>query len=67
MGISAEEIADCNLKLILGMIWMLILRFQIEDISVEGMSVLGNQAQPCARENLVFALSRSTRCGHVRV
>jgi hypothetical protein len=38
VGISAEEIVDGNLKLILGMIWMLILRFQIEDISVEGVA-----------------------------
>jgi len=36
VSISAEDIVDGNLKLILGMIWTIILRFQIEDISVEG-------------------------------
>eukprot|EP00121_Abeoforma_whisleri_P000366 Awhi_evm1s326 len=38
VGISSEEIYDCNLKMILGMIWILILKFQIQDISVEEMS-----------------------------
>lgn len=37
-GISSEEIYDKNLKMILGMVWILILRFQIQDISVEEMS-----------------------------
>jgi len=38
ISISAEDIADGNLKLVLGMIWTIILRFQIEDISVEELS-----------------------------
>lgn len=32
------DIVDGNLKLILGMIWTIIQKFQIEDISEEGMS-----------------------------
>ena len=31
------EIVDGNLKMTLGMIWTIILRFAIQDISVEGM------------------------------
>eukprot|EP00039_Didymoeca_costata_P018002 m.331716 g.331716 ORF g.331716 m.331716 type:complete len:894 (+) comp16784_c0_seq1:77-2758(+) len=38
VGIGAEEIADENLKLILGTIWTIILRFDIQDISLEEMS-----------------------------
>jgi hypothetical protein len=30
------EIVDGNLKMILGMLWTIILRFEIQDISVEG-------------------------------
>lgn len=37
-GISSEEITDENLKLILGMIWTVILRFAIADISEEELS-----------------------------
>jgi actinin alpha len=36
VGIGAEEIVDENLKLILGMLWTTILRFDIQDISAEG-------------------------------
>lgn len=39
VSIGPEEIVDCNLKMILGMIWTLILRFDIQDISVGGMSI----------------------------
>ena len=31
------EIVDGNLKMTLGMIWTIILRFAIQDISVEGL------------------------------
>lgn len=33
-----SEIVDGNLKMTLGMIWTIILRFAIQDISVEGKS-----------------------------
>jgi len=35
---SAEEIADHNLTTILGMIWTLILRFDIQDLSLDGLA-----------------------------
>ncbi|XP_039253856.1 alpha-actinin-1-like [Styela clava] len=38
VGIGAEEIVDGNLKMTLGMIWTVILRFSIQDISVEESS-----------------------------
>lgn len=34
------EIVDGNLKMTLGMIWTIILRFAIQDISVEGIEKL---------------------------
>ena len=38
VGIGAEEICDENMKLILGAIWTIILRFDIQDISEDEMS-----------------------------
>ncbi|WP_187787984.1 hypothetical protein, partial [Salmonella sp. S146_54837] len=38
VSIGAEEIVDGNLKMTLGMIWTIILRFAIQDISVEDQS-----------------------------
>lgn len=38
VSIGAEEIVDGNLKMTLGMIWTIILRFAIQDISVEEMT-----------------------------
>ncbi|WP_258318234.1 hypothetical protein, partial [Escherichia coli] len=38
VSIGAEEIVDGNLKVTLGMIWTIILRFAIQDISVEETS-----------------------------
>jgi len=35
VSIGSEEIVDGNLKMTLGMIWTIILRFAIQDISVE--------------------------------
>uniref|UniRef100_A0AAX7T0L0 Calponin-homology (CH) domain-containing protein n=1 Tax=Astatotilapia calliptera TaxID=8154 RepID=A0AAX7T0L0_ASTCA len=39
VSIGAEEIVDGNAKMTLGMIWTIILRFAIQDISVEGSIV----------------------------
>uniref|UniRef100_A0AAY4DQI1 Actinin alpha 4 n=1 Tax=Denticeps clupeoides TaxID=299321 RepID=A0AAY4DQI1_9TELE len=39
VSIGAEEIVDGNVKMTLGMIWTIILRFAIQDISVEGKSL----------------------------
>ncbi|KAH7103321.1 calponin homology domain-containing protein [Auriculariales sp. MPI-PUGE-AT-0066] len=50
-NIGPEDIIDGNLKLILGMIWTLILRFTIADISEEGVS---------AKEGLLLWCQRKT-------
>lgn len=42
VSIGAEEIVDGNLKMTLGMIWTIILRFAIQDISVEEMTAKVN-------------------------
>lgn len=52
VGISAEEVTDGNLKLILGMIWTIILRFEIQDISVEDMN---------AKEGLLYWCQKKTK------
>lgn len=40
VSIGAEEIVDGNTKMTLGLIWTIILRFAIQDISVEGILTL---------------------------
>ncbi|KAL6308324.1 calponin homology domain-containing protein [Sparassis latifolia] len=50
-NIGPEDIIDGNLKLILGMIWTLILRFTIAEISEEGLS---------AKEGLLLWCQRKT-------
>ncbi|KAF9241152.1 calponin homology domain-containing protein [Melanogaster broomeanus] len=50
-NIGPEDIIDGNLKLILGMIWTLVLRFTIADISEEGLS---------AKEGLLIWCQRKT-------
>lgn len=52
VGIGAEEICDGNLKMILGMIWTIILRFQIQDISEEELS---------AKEALLLWVQKKTK------
>ncbi|XP_068614803.1 alpha-actinin-4-like isoform X1 [Brachionichthys hirsutus] len=51
VGIGAEEIVDGNCKMTLGMIWTIILRFAIQDISVEETS---------AKEGLLLWCQRKT-------
>lgn len=50
-NVGAEDIIDGNLKLILGMVWTLILRFTIADISEEGVN---------AKEGLLLWCQRKT-------
>ncbi|KAL1923793.1 uncharacterized protein VTP21DRAFT_8773 [Calcarisporiella thermophila] len=50
-NIGAEDIVDTNLKLILGMIWTIILRFTIADINEEGLT---------AKEGLLLWCQRKT-------
>uniref|UniRef100_H3BE04 Actinin alpha 3 n=1 Tax=Latimeria chalumnae TaxID=7897 RepID=H3BE04_LATCH len=51
ISIGAEEIVDGNVKMTLGMIWTIILRFAIQDISVEETS---------AKEGLLLWCQRKT-------
>ncbi|XP_054758488.1 alpha-actinin-like isoform X1 [Lytechinus pictus] len=51
VSIGAEEIVDQNLKMILGMIWTIILRFAIQDISIEDTT---------ARDGLLLWCQRKT-------
>jgi len=51
ISIGAEEIVDGNLKMTLGMIWTIILRFAIQDISVEELT---------AKEGLLLWCQRKT-------
>lgn len=55
IGISAEEINEGNIKLILGMIWTLILRFQIQDISMEQMSAKDGLLLWCQKKTQDYA------------
>ncbi|KAN0027634.1 hypothetical protein ACTFIU_010605 [Dictyostelium citrinum] len=57
VGIGAEELVDKNLKMTLGMIWTIILRFAIQDISIEELS---------AKEALLLWCQRKTE-GYDRV
>ncbi|XP_065919404.1 alpha-actinin-1-like [Dysidea avara] len=52
VGVGPEEIVDGNLKMTLGMIWTIILRFAIQDISVEELS---------AKEGLLLWCQRKTQ------
>jgi hypothetical protein len=52
LNIGAEDIVDGNLKLILGLLWMLILRFTI-NINEEGLT---------AKEGLLLWCQRKTAC-----
>jgi actinin alpha len=59
VGIAPEELVDGNLKMVLGMVWTIILRFQIQDISVEELS---------AKEGLLLWCQRKTEgYAHVKV
>ncbi|KAM0334397.1 hypothetical protein ACHAQA_001423 [Verticillium albo-atrum] len=52
-NIGAGDVVDGNQKIILGLIWILILRFTISDINQEGMT---------AKEGLLLWCQRKTAC-----
>ena len=55
-NIGAEDIVDGNPRLILGLIWTIILRFQIEDIQLEDESM----EMKSAKEALLLWCQRKT-------
>ncbi|KAJ2770180.1 alpha-actinin, partial [Coemansia nantahalensis] len=55
INIGAEDIVDSNRKLILGMVWTIILRFTIEDISEEGLSAMDGLLLWCQRKTAPYA------------
>nr|CAG8587834.1 2247_t:CDS:10 [Entrophospora candida] len=54
-NIGAEDIVDTNIKLILGMIWTIILRFTIADISEEGLTAKEGLLLWCQRKTAPYA------------
>ncbi|XP_054758487.1 alpha-actinin-like isoform X2 [Lytechinus pictus] len=54
VSIGAEEIVDQNLKMILGMIWTIILRFAIQDISIEDHSAKDGLLLWCKRKTAPY-------------
>lgn len=65
VSIGAEEIVDGNTKMTLGLIWTIILRFAIQDISVEGelLFVLVDNGTMRLIEMLSFFFIRNDRQG----
>ena len=55
-NIGAEDIVDCNQRLILGLVWTVILRFQIQDIELEDES----SERKSAKEALLLWCQRKT-------
>ncbi|KAI9188028.1 alpha-actinin [Blastocladiella emersonii ATCC 22665] len=55
VSIGAEDIVDANEKLILGMIWTIILRFSIADISEEGLTAKEGLLLWCQRKTAPYA------------
>ncbi|CAG8529409.1 10321_t:CDS:10 [Funneliformis mosseae] len=60
-NIGAEDIVDTNLKLILGMIWTIILRFTIADISEEGLTAKEGLLLWCQRKTAPYSEVNSDR------
>ncbi|KAJ8276186.1 hypothetical protein COCON_G00079380 [Conger conger] len=54
VSIGAEEIVDGNVKMTLGMIWTIILRFAIQDISVEETSAKDGLLLWCQRKTATY-------------
>lgn len=55
VSIGAEEIVDGNLKMTLGMIWTIILRFAIQDINVEESSSKAGLLLWCQRKTMPYS------------
>ena len=56
-NIGAEDIVDNNVKLLLGLLWTIILRFSIAEISEEGLSAKEGMLLPVFHER-----NRRTQC-----
>ncbi|KAF7259683.1 hypothetical protein EG68_02881 [Paragonimus skrjabini miyazakii] len=54
VSIGAEEIVDGNVKMTLGMIWTIILRFAIQDIQIEDFSAKAGLLLWCQRQTAPY-------------
>lgn len=62
-SVCLSEIVDGNVKMTLGMIWTIILRFAIQDISVEGEIMKSNWSQIdliLCRSSLTVQISKNS-------
>ena len=55
-NIGAEDIVDCNPRLTMGLVWTIILRFQLEEVEIEGES----SEVKSAKEALLLWCQRKT-------
>lgn len=63
MSLYDVDIIDGNLKLILGMIWTLILRFTIADIRYDSLAYLPSIILIIYQAQKVFPLKKACSCG----
>lgn len=66
-NIGAEDIVDNNVKLLLGLLWTIILRFSIAEISEEGLSAKEGMLLPLYYErNRRNSVSKTRACAAPR-
>jgi len=64
-NIGAEDVVDANPKLVLGLIWSIILRFSIADISQEGLTAKEGLLLWCQRKTANYAPEVSVKDFHM--
>ncbi|XP_061385003.1 spectrin beta chain, non-erythrocytic 1 isoform X2 [Danaus plexippus] len=63
-SIGAEDIVDCNPRLILGLIWTIILRFQIQEIEIDVDEENVSSEKKSAKDALLLWCQRKTSGYH---